>query len=120
MRLIDADLLKSSDEMTKVFNNLTNEMYGMLQLIDEQPTVSDQKWIKCSDRFPKEFETRDGYIEPSDHVLIQDDCENLFVSRYWGSRRSKQENDSSWIDLKYNRNIIAWMELPSNFKESEE
>ena len=55
MRLIDADLLKSSDEMAKVFNNLSNEMYGMLQLIDEQPTAFDSERVLEQIEFNKEL-----------------------------------------------------------------
>ena len=41
MRLIDADKLKNGGTLCKVFSCPTDEFYGMLQLIDEQPTVDD-------------------------------------------------------------------------------
>lgn len=51
MRLIDADLLKSQEELGKVFKNPTDELYGMLEIIDSQPTYP--QWIKCSDKLPE-------------------------------------------------------------------
>ena len=121
MRLIDADLLKerlSGYLVKREFTELDEVRNAfVLNCIEEtelSPTVNE--WIPCSERLPVEFETRDGYIEPSDHVLIQDDCENLFVSRYWGHRITRQENGSVWIDLKYDRNIIAWQPLPKKYE----
>jgi len=54
MRLIDADILKDNKMMHKVFINLTDELYGMLQLIDEQPTVNVVKVVRCKDYCFKE------------------------------------------------------------------
>lgn len=47
MRLIDADKLKDSEVMCKVFSNPTDELYGMLQLINEQPIVDAVEVVRC-------------------------------------------------------------------------
>ncbi len=49
MRLIDADKLKDSEVMCKVFSNQTDELYGMLQLINEQLTVDAVEVVRCKD-----------------------------------------------------------------------
>ena len=48
-RYIDADRLKDNKEMRKVFSNPTDELYGMLQLIDEQPTADVVEVVYCRD-----------------------------------------------------------------------
>ena len=79
------------------------------------------EWIPCSERLPEENICDDGYVEPSDYVLVFDDHGNYGVSRYWGNRRTKKENPYSfpdWLDLKVNaQNPIAWMPLPDPYKK---
>ena len=85
---------------------------------------SAQQWIPCSERLPEELLCDDGYIEPSDYVLVWGDCGNYGVSRYWGNRRSKSENPNSykdWMDLDWvAQKPIAWMPLPEPWKGSED
>lgn len=109
MRLIDADLLKSSDEMTKVFNNLTDEMYGMLQLIDEQPTVSKMEtttWIPCSERMPETDGTFLVTVKSRRKTRV-DICNfNKYAkieSYRWGGQ---------YVSM----NVIAWKQLPESYK----
>ena len=73
-------------------------------------------WISCSERLPEEFECRDGYIEPSDHVLVQDKNGNHHISRYWKHRRSAPIDWFPWIDIKEYYDIVAWRPLPDKYE----
>ena len=56
MRLIDADKLMI-DMMDRGVDHIqTNDLMEINQIIDEQPTVEQQKWIPCSERLPKNDE----------------------------------------------------------------
>lgn len=85
-------------------------------LIGIKKMLSEQRWIPVSERLPKELLCDDGYIEPSNYVLVWGDCGNYGVSRYWGNRRSKSESPDSykdWMDLDWvAQKPIAWMPLP--------
>ena len=70
-------------------------------------------WIPVSESFPKEHVYDDGYIEPSETVLVQLNNDEMKTSRYWGSRRK----DEPWIDLSYptTLEVVAWMPLPNKY-----
>lgn len=84
------------------------------------------KWIPVSERLPEEHLCDDGYVEPSDYVLVWGDHGNYGVSRYWGNRRSKSESPNThkdWVDLDWvAQKPIAWQPLPKPYEpqESEE
>ena len=85
----------------------------------------EQRWIPVSERLPKEYLCDDGYVEPSDYVLVWGDHGNYGVSRYWGNRRSKSESPTTykdWMDLDWVvQKPIAWMpSLPEPYKEDAE
>ena len=92
--------------------------------IDEVTAAFEQRWIPVSERLPEEFICDDGYVEPSDYVLVWGDNENYGVSRYWGNRRSKIEDPNSykdWMDLNWVvQKPIAWMPLPEPYKAESE
>ncbi len=81
------------------------------------------QWIPCSEGLPEEHLCDDGYVEPSDYVLVCGDHGNYGVSRYWGNRRSKSEHPTTykdWVDLDWiMQKPIAWMPLPEPYKEGE-
>ena len=81
-------------------------------------------WIPVSERLPKENTLDDGYVEPTDYVLVWGDHGNYGVSKYLGNRKSKIENPNGykdWMDLDWiMQKPIAWMPLPEPYKESEE
>lgn len=92
---------------------------------NELPSVTPiQKWIPCNERLPKEHICDDGYVEPSDYVLVYGDCRSWGVSRYWGNRKSKAESPNSfkdWVDLDWvAEKPIAWMPLPKPYKSEKE
>lgn len=85
------------------------------------PSVTPkQNWIPVDKELPKENVCDDGYVEPSDYVLVCGNCGNYGVSRYWGNRKSKAENPNSykdWMDLDWVAHTpIAWMPLPPSYK----
>lgn len=81
---------------------------------------SAQQWTPCSEGFPEEHLCDDGYVEPSDYVLVWGDHGNYGVSRYWGNRRSKSDY-KDWLDLDWiAQKPIAWMPLPKPYKKEEE
>lgn len=93
---------------------------GVKDGLEQEP-----KWIPVTERLPKEHLCNDGYIEPSDYVLVWGDHGSYGVSRYWGNRRSKSERPDTyrdWTDLEWVvEKPIAWMPLPKPYKaESEE
>lgn len=119
------------------------ELPDLIKLIDNAPTVNipnyggqvvpdmlkgwkyeerpQGEWIPVSERLPEEHLCDDGYIEPSDYVLVWGDHGNYGVSRYWGNRRSKSESPNThkdWVDLDWVvQKPIAWMPLPEPYKE---
>lgn len=76
----------------------------------------DDEWTSVGERLPKEHTCDDGFIEPSEYVLVQMKSGYMKVSRYWGSR--ERYRDRSWIDLDYptTDEVVAWMPLPERYK----
>ena len=82
-------------------------------------------WIPVSERLPKENYLDDGYVEPSQPVLVYMSYHTCKISRYWGHRKSKGTSDyviPDWMDLEEydGDNVIAWRELPESFKGIDE
>ena len=100
-------------------NHCGNEIRDIKIIASEQT-----RWIPVSERLPEEFICDDGYVEPSDYVLVWGDHGNYGVSRYWGNRKSKIENPNSykdWMDLDWvEQKPRAWMLLPEPYKEDAE
>ena len=101
-----ADDLQGNEE-------LTTAHYMAIEALKTQP-----KWIPVEERLPEEHECIDGYMEPSERVLVQLSNGSMRVSRYWG-----RVIDEPWMDLSYptTLSVVAWMPLPGLYKaESEE
>ena len=82
--------------------------------------IPTSRWILVTEKLPKEHTCGDGFIEPSEYVLVQMKSGYMKVSRYWGSREGYK--DCPWIDLSYptTDEVIAWMPLPELYKEGED
>lgn len=91
---------------------------GAIKLLEQT------RWIPVSEKFPEEYLCDDGYVEPSDYVLVWGDYGNYGVSRYWGNRKSKSTSPNTykdWMDLDWAvQKPIAWMPLPEPMKVGEE
>ena len=113
----------------KVLNDIKHhyqlQAHGFQMSLDMAIKALEQtRWIPVSEMLPEEFICDDGYVEPSDYVLVWGDHGNYGVSRYWGNRKSKIENPNSykdWMDLDWvEQKPIAWMLLPEPYKEDAE
>ena len=149
MRLIDADALtKQLEEMAdNEWNKSVGSSKGLedaIDVVESMPTIKTftladieeqyrkglekgleerlhGEWVSCSERLPEENICDDGYVEPSDYVLVFGDHGEYGVSRYWGNRKTKKDNPDSfsdWMDLKWCiQKPIAWMPLPEPYKK---
>lgn len=112
-RLIDADLLKSTEQTGKVFACECDALYGILQLIDDQPTVNE--WILCSDGLPESDNSRSYLVTKicvDEENVISEVCTEIF----W-------INDNKWDcerDCYCEWEVIAWQPLPQPYTENRE
>ena len=82
--------------------NPLDVIYGMLQLIDEQPKVGE--WIPCSERLPEVPEYTDDKDCPEFNVMI----EGASIAT-----TLKYSPDGAWFDdLGQVYEVIMWMPLP--------
>ena len=82
---------------------------------------AEPNWIPVTERLPEENYLDDGYVEPSQPVLVYMSYHACKISRYWGNRKSKGTSDyviPNWMDLEEYEgdNVIAWRELPEPYK----
>lgn len=92
----------------------------VFEIINQLAEEHNNGWIPCSERLPDEKVYDDGYVEPSDDVLVYTRYGNRKVSRYWGNRRNKRDY-YDWVDIKCRKNeVLAWMPLPAPYIEKED
>ena len=82
---------------------------------------NEPHWIPVEHDLPKENYLDDGYVEPSQPVLVYMSYRTCKISRYWGHRKSKGTSDyviPDWMDLEdyEGDNVIAWMPLPESYR----
>lgn len=116
-------LKRHCEAMCKKFKDIpTSGTYGEHRLVLD--LLEQTEWIPVTERLPKEHLCKDGYIEPSDYVLVWGDYGNYGVSRYWGNRCSKAKSPNTykdWVDLDWvAQKPIAWMPLPQPYKAESE
>lgn len=120
-------------DLAYTINNDDSEPYKVVYVSDiiNLPSVKPQQgWISCDERLPEEHTNADGFVEPSEEVLVCYDDGTMLMSRYWGNRKSKKESPetySDWVDVStFRQNPIAWMPMPKPYfgikeqKEKEE
>ena len=119
-KLDEWDLCGKRAELWIIRGKLQIRYMGTVHNINYPPVTPTQRWIPVSERLPEEHLCDDGYVEPSDYVLVLGDHGNYGVSRYWGNRRSKPESPNThkdWVDLDWMvQKPIAWMPLPEPYK----
>lgn len=87
-----------------------------IRAVEEIAGEYNNGWIPCSERLPEERFYDDGYVEPSEEVLVFTKYGDCKVSRYWGNRRN-QRDYYDWVDIKYRQDkVIAWRELPAPYQ----
>ena len=131
MRAIDADAFKdyirgACEDMKHLYKDngawAKEITESFCKDIDEQPTIHlEPHWIPVTERLPEENYLDDGYVEPSQPVLVYMSYHTCKISRYWGNRKSKGTSDyviPDWMDLEEydGDNVIAWRELPEPYK----
>ena len=124
MRAIDADAIEYTHAVARnLFDGHNwNELVVTKDEIEDMPTIQpEQHWIPVEQDLPKENYLDDGYVEPSQPVLVYMSYHTCKISRYWGHRKSKGTSDyviPDWMDLEdYDGdNVIAWMPLPEPYK----
>ena len=104
-----------------VFALAPNEANKIMDAFDEYVDSNEPHWIPVEQDLPKENYLDDGYVEPSQPVLIYMSYHTCKISRYWGHRKSKGTSDyviPDWMDLEdYDGdNVIAWMPLPESYR----
>ena len=107
MRLIDADVLETHEQLEPMGNG----EYEYVEVvykddIDDAPTVSG--WIPVSEKLPKENEYVDNVCK---YYLIQDEYGDMHVahlsSRGWETIESVKALGDD---------VVAWMPLPEPYK----
>ena len=104
-----------------VFALVPTEANAIMDAFDEYVDSNEPHWIPVKQDLPKENYLADGYVEPSQYVLVCMNYHICKVSRYWGHRKSKGVSDyviPDWMDLEEydGDNVLAWMPLPEPFK----
>lgn len=117
-RVANMTLAQARDVIAKTLSHSDMEMEfdkAVQMLLDCAEEKINSGWIPVTEGLPKEHVCDDGFIEPSEHVLVQMKNGYMRVSRYWGSRESYK--DRPWIDLSYptTDEVTAWMPLPKPY-----
>lgn len=112
-------LTEHEGEDIPIYDTDVEALNMAIKALEQEP-----RWIPVTERLPEEHLCNDGYIEPSDYVLVWGDNGNYGVSRYWGNRRSKAKSPNTykdWVDLDWvTQKPIAWMPLPQPYKAESE
>ena len=87
-----------------------------IKALDAEP-----HWIPVEQALPEENYLDDGYVEPSQPVLVYMSYHCYKVSRYWGHRKTKSTSGyviPDWMDLEAHDgdNVLAWQPLPEPYK----
>lgn len=123
LQLADEDKRKADvlqfDRAVGYANGMAIAIDILNQLAEEYKDVPDTnvgKWIPVSEKLPEEKFYDDGYVEPSDTVLVFTKYGSCKVSRYWGNRRNKRDY-YDWVDIDYRKKeVLAWQPLPEPYK----
>ena len=121
VRNIDRNWLKNN--LTKVFHRECDELYGMMQLIDEAPTLTPpNEWVSVEERLPED-EARQyiednldgiGYLYPCLLTYKSPNTERIHVVRFYYDIIQKWFVNNGERLCEKGR-CIAWMPLPAPY-----
>lgn len=113
------DIIEIVNQLAEEYINCSTDISTNKSDISTISKMENVGWIPCERELPEENDLDNGYVEPSDAVLVFTKYNSYKVSRYWGNRRNKRDY-YDWVDIDYRENeVIAWMPLPVPFKEGE-
>ena len=106
VRPIDADWLKNN--LNKVFRQECDQLYGMLQLIDEAPTITPpNEWVSVDERLPEpDFpgQQRGFYLVALSNGTVK---ELMYEFRHYENMMF----DTGWHETAFP--VTHWMNLPA-------
>lgn len=121
VRNIDRNWLKNN--LNKVFHRECDELYGMMQLIDEAPTLTPpNEWVSVEERLPED-EARQyieddldgiGYLYPCLLTYKSPNTERIHVVRFYYDIIQKWFVNNGGRLCEKGR-CIAWMPLPAPY-----
>lgn len=120
MRLIDADELMATlrhncypvqHDMTSIEPGMT--LMGMLQAIQEQPTIEPQRWIPCSERLPEEIPYYYLVTVANHGTFFTTTFPNEVAVVKWDYDRRKGRGSFHWCE---ERTVTAWKPMPEPYK----
>lgn len=112
-------VVKILSDLRKRVENCTS-VDEALEYIDESIDKAP-KFTPLSVAYPKEHFYDDGFVDPSDPVLVLTKNGDYVVTRYWGNRKSKEDEKKAgklpkyldWVDARlWDEDIDSWMPLP--------
>lgn len=111
VRLIPIDENDNTAITLSEYAEASERAFKRVEELSKKLAVGNDGWIPCSEKLPEEDVLEDGYVEPSEAVLVFTKYNSYKVSRYWGNRRNKRDYHD-WVDIKYRKNeVIAWKHI---------
>ena len=107
MRLIDAHYIENGLQMRGIYHGVI-AYDTVISVLHDAPTVEPQQWIPVTERLPEANEKDENGFTKA--YLVQD-ARWMDVARWDGEY---------WVAWGYGtvlKNVVAWMPLPSPFRE---
>ena len=115
MRLIDADEIRIKPEyMHDICGSVMIRVEDIARIINDMPTIDQQKWISCSERLP---DIKENHVSEPCIVYCENGAygfteleENIFGQVRWYCEREDEFHESLG-------KVLAWMPIPKPYEE---